>query len=243
MVHSGHHIMRGWRREQFVVRVILSALLPALFLFVSVFFFHLSLFPLLSVLGASLWRVAVAYSISLVLGVLIALWVGSMPGAGERWIAVFDVAQNIPSFALIPLFVLAMGYSNAMIIIFAATSIIWPIVFSTLNAVLIAHPSLNEAATLFGAYGWRRIVYYLLPLAYPAILSGSIVGVSMGWESVIGAEIIGSVPGIGLYLNNASAHANTALLIAGLSALLLLVFIINRVVWSPLLRRTYAYSE
>ncbi len=243
MVHSGHHIVRGWHRENYILRITLSALLPTLFLSICVLYFHISLLPLISVLWMSLWRVALAYLISLVLGVSIALMVGNKSGAGEHWIAIFDVAQNIPSFALIPLFVLFLGYSSTMIIVFAVTSIMWPIIFSTLNAVLVAHPSLNEAATLFGAKGWQRIIYYLLPLSYPAILSGSIVGISMGWESVIGAEIIGSLPGIGLFLNSASLQNNTTLLIAGLSGLLLTVFIINRLVWSPLLRRTYAYSE
>jgi len=226
-----------------MLRLMLAVVAPAVFLGFVALYLHVSLLTLGVVLGKSFFRLAIAYAVSLVLGVAIAVLVGNTKNAGESWIAVFDVAQNIPSFALIPLFVLLMGYSSTMVIVFAATSIIWPIIFSTLNGIRGAHPSLNEAATLFGASGWKRIRYYLLPLSYPAIITGSIVGVAMGWESVIGAEIIGSLSGIGLFLTNASTVGNKTLLFAGLAALLLLVFTINRLIWSPLLKHTYEYSD
>lgn len=243
MIRTHHHIIRGWRHERQALRFLLALVLPALFLAFVAFHLHISLVTMATALGLSLWRLWVAYCISLLLGVAIAVVVGNTKNAGASWIAIFDVAQNIPSFALIPLFVLLMGYSSTMVIIFAATSIIWPILFSVLTGIRNAHPSLNEAATIFGARGWKRIWHYLVPLSYPAIITGSIVGISIGWEAVIGAEIIGSLKGIGLFLNNASAHDQKTLLFAGLASLLLVVFVINRLIWSPLLKHTYEYSD
>jgi NitT/TauT family transport system permease protein len=243
MLHSGHHIVRSWKQERWLLRISLAALLPTIIIGFVALYLQISLLALGSALLVTLMRLVVAYVISVVVGVSVALVVANNTKAGESWVAVFDVAQNIPSFALIPLFVMAMGYSSSMIIAFAVTSIVWPILFSTLNAARSAKPSLNEAATMFGAHGWKRIVHFLLPLSYPAIITGSIVGVSIGWEAVIGAEIIGSVHGIGTFLNTASIHGNTVLLAAGISSILLVVFIINRVVWSPILKKSYAYSE
>lgn len=179
-------------------------------------------------------RLASAYGIALVLGVSIALLVGWSPFADVLF-PFFDVLQNIPSFALIPLFIYFFGYTGEMIILFAVSSIIWPILFAVLTAIKSAHTDLNDAATIFGARGLRRISYYLAPLSFPAILTGSIVGIAIGWEAVIGAEIITNVAGFGDFIKEASASGISQAMIAGTFAILVIVFTVNRLVWAPLL--------
>jgi ABC-type nitrate/sulfonate/bicarbonate transport system permease component len=242
MIHGSHHIVRGWKKEKRLLRIGLAAGLPAAFLVCVSLYISLPLGFILSALFLSLLRLFVAYAISAILAVAVAVLIGSS-SRGEGWIAVFDVMQNVPSFALIPLFIAFFGYGNIMIITFAVTSIVWPILFAVVQALHTAKQSLNDAATIFGAVGLKRIFHYSLPLSYPAIVTGSIVGVAIGWEAVIGAEIIASLGGIGTFLNNATNSGETVLFFAGLSALLLVVFFINRLVWSPLLKRAYLYGE
>ncbi len=192
-------------------------------------------------LGLSLFRLILAYLISLGVALTVALTIGQSR-VGDFLIPVFDLLQNLPSFALIPLFISLFGYTNLMVITFAATSILWPILFYVLHSLKTARGDLNDAATVFGARGWKRIIYYFLPLSFSSVVTGSIVGFSIGWEAVIGVEIIGLSNGIGVFLNGAlisNRHAFTF----GLLALLLVVFIINRLIWLPLLKRTQFYGE
>ncbi len=197
---------------------------------------------ILSAIGLSFFRLFVAYGISLVLGVSIALFLGGNK-IGDSFLPILDVLQNIPSFALIPVFGLWFGFTNTMAIMFTATAIIWPIVFYVLSAIRSAKTELQEAATIFGARGLKRVWNYTLPLSLPAIVTGSIVGISIGWEAVIGIEIIGLTNGIGVFLNTASASGNNSLLTAGVLGILLLVFALNKVIWVPLLRKTKYYAE
>lgn len=180
------------------------------------------------------YRIALAYGIALTLGVSVALLVGWSPFA-DFLFPFFDILQNLPSFALIPLFIYFLGYTNQMIILFAVSSIVWPILFSVLTAIKSAHKDLSDAATIFGARGFRRVSHYLAPLSFPAMLTGSIVGIAIGWESVIGAEIITSVAGFGEFIRNAGASGISQASVAGTFAILAIVFVINRLVWSPLL--------
>ena len=180
------------------------------------------------------YRLALAYGIALLLGVSIALLVGWSPVA-DYLFPVFDILQNLPSFALIPLFIYFFGFTSNMIILFAVSSIVWPILFAVLTAIKNAHKDLSDAATIFGARGWKRITYYLAPLSYPAMLTGSIVGIAIGWEAVIGAEIITNIAGFGGFIKEASASGITQASIAGTFAILIIVFVINRLVWAPLL--------
>jgi ABC-type nitrate/sulfonate/bicarbonate transport system permease component len=180
------------------------------------------------------YRLAFAYGIALFFGISIALLVGWSPFS-DFLFPFFDVLQNIPSFALIPLFIYFFGFTSQMIILFAVSSIIWPILFAVLTAIKSAHKDLSDAATIFGATGFRRIPYYLAPLSFPAMLSGSIVGIAIGWEAVIGAEIITNVAGFGEFIKEASSSGITQASIAGTFAILVIVFVVNRLVWAPLL--------
>lgn len=189
------------------------------------------------------YRLALAYSLALVLGVSIALLVGWSPFT-DALFPVFDILQNVPSFALIPLFIYFFGYTDQMIILFAVSSIVWPILFAILTAIKNAHRDLNDAASIFGANGLRRISFYLAPLSFPAILTGSIVGIAMGWESVIGAEIIANAGGFGAFIKDASVSGISHAAIAGMLAILLIVFVVNRLVWAPLLSESSSrYAE
>src|SRR4051812_40809595 len=86
----------------------------------------------------TLYRILIAYGVALAFGVMLALLVGSGKYI-DFFFPFFDVLQNIPSFALIPIFIYFLGYGDAMIILFAVSSIIWPILFAVLTAIKSAH--------------------------------------------------------------------------------------------------------
>lgn len=222
------------RRYQRAWLIMLGLVTVALLFFASGYFTDVNWSTLLDAILHTTYRLALSYVLALSLGVALALLVGWSPFA-DIFFPVFDVLQNLPSFALIPLFIYFLGYSDQMIILFAVSSIIWPILFAILTAIRSAHKDLNDAATIFGARGLRRIPFYLAPLSLPAILTGSIVGIAIGWEAVIGAEIIASTGGFGAFIKDASATGITQGAIAGMLAILVIVFVVNRLVWAPLL--------
>ncbi len=192
---------------------------------------------LIQALAETTYRLVLAYFLALVLGIVLALLIGWSPFM-DTLFTIFDVVQNIPSFALIPFFIYFFGFTDQMIILFAMTSIIWPILFAMLTAIKTAHTDLSDAARIFGATGFRRIRYYLAPVSIPAMLTGSIVGIAIGWEAVIGAEIIVHIAGFGSFIDDASRTGVTETTLAGLMAILILVFLINRLVWLPLLAQS-----
>ena len=249
MIRSvAHPQTRAWHRAHrerarrawiIMAGVVLAALaLAALGYFTSVDWLALG-----EALLQTLYRLVAAYAIALVFGTLIALLVG-WSAYIDFFFPFFDVLQNVPSFALIPIFIYFLGFTDTMIIFFAVSSIIWPVLFAILTAIKSAHEDLNDAATVFGAVGWRRITSYLAPLSFPAIVTGSIVGIAIGWEAVIGAEIIADTTGFGAFIKGAGASGINSATIAGTLAILVLVFVINRLIWAPLLAEsTKRYAE
>jgi len=237
IVH-GFHIIKYKYYVSFIIGGLLSLLFGIFFLekikIVSVTHLWLGLM-------VSLLRLILAYLLSLTVALIIAFFIGQNK-IGDRFIPLFDLLQNLPSFALIPFFIYFFGYTNFMVIIFAASSMLWPILFYVIHSLKTARSDFNDAATIFGAVGWKRKIYYLFPLCFSAAITGSIVSFSIGWEAVIGIEIIGLSNGIGVFLNNAIS-SNRGAFIFGLFVLLLIVFIINRLVWMPLLKKSQQYAE
>jgi len=235
------HNIKIYKKWTHLLVVFCIIILPIVFILLAGSISQISTNSLILGLGLSFYRLLIAYAISLVLGILLAVTLGHGK-LGDFFIPVFDLFQNLPSFALIPVFVILFGYTNKMAVLFTASSVLWPILFSILSALRTAKTDYNEAATIFGATGLKRILYYLIPLSFPAIVTGSIVGISIGWEAVIGVEIIGLSNGIGSFLNSA-AQSDKQVLALGIITLLLLVFSINRLVWMPLLRKSQLYAE
>lgn len=203
---------------------------------------NISIHEVFTGLGLSFMRLTIAYGISLITAVAIAITIGQGKIA-QVCMPILDLLQNIPSFALIPVFVSLFGYTNEMVIVFAATCILWPILFSMIAALHTTRTDITQAAQLFGAKGIKRITHYLLPASFPALVSGSMIGMGLGWETIIGVEIIGMHNGIGVFLNSSETQSEKTLLTFGLLALLIVVFSLNRLVWMPLLRRAQRYGD
>jgi len=224
------HIARHRRAWAIIAGVAIAAVLLA----ASGYFSSVSWPTLGAAVFHTTYRLVLAYCIALIFGVSIALLVGWSPFA-DALFPVFDILQNVPSFALIPFFIYFFGLTDEMVILFAVSSIVWPILFAILTAIKSAHKDLSDAATIFGARGLRRIPYYLAPLSFPAMLTGSIVGIAIGWESIIGAEIIANISGFGAFIKTASVSGVNQAAIAGMFVILIIVFVINRMIWAPLL--------
>lgn len=240
MIRSVAHTQtREWHRaheerHRRIWFIIAGLVLAAILLYASGYFNGVSWLTLTSAVLHTTYRLILAYFIALSIGIFIGLLVGWSPFADDLF-PIFDILQNVPSFALIPFFIYFLGFTDLMIILFAVSSIVWPILFAILAAIKSAHTDLSDAATIFGARGWRRIRYYLTPLSLPAMLTGSIVGIAIGWEAVIGAEIIVNAAGFGSFIKDASVTGINQSAIAGMFVILIIVFVINRLVWAPLL--------
>jgi NitT/TauT family transport system permease protein len=190
-------------------------------------------------LAVSTWRLFVAYFLSVALATLAALLL-SRGKLGNFFVPLFDVLQSLPTFAVLPLAVHFFGANDRTVILFLIITIIWPILFAIISSLKLVRPDWEEAAVVFGATGWRRIVYFALPVSFPGIITGSIVGLGEGWEAVVGTEIIIGLDqggGLGSFFN---AHGQEGhLVFFGVMTLLLLIFVINKLLWLPLLEKSH----
>lgn len=191
----------------------------------------------------SLFRVTIAYFISLILAIVLALIVTSSKNAEGIWISILDVLQSFPSFAMFPLLVIWFGKTAIVTILILIVAMIWPILFTIISAQKQIREDLLEAAQTFGAKGIKYFVYVLFPLMFSSIITGSIVAWGEAWETIIAAEIIVNIPGIGTYLAQNGDNFNSQILIIGILLLLMMLFVLNKYIWLPLLNMSTKFQQ
>lgn len=192
----------------------------------------------------SLARTTAAYIIAFFVALGLALAMSANLWLENLLLPILDVMQSFPSFALFPVLVGALAhYPEIVIVSVLALEMIWPILFAVVGGMKNRREDLEEAATIFGATGWKRLHHFTLPELEPAIITGSIVGWGEGWEFIIGAELLVSVnSGVGHYLGVLGSGHHNALLATGIILLMFLLFIINKVLWLPLLHNATKYQ-
>ncbi len=236
----GSHQLKIYRKRSHLVITFFVILLPLVFIAVFSRVAGVSTNEVYLDLAASFFRIVVAYVFASILAVLFGIFLGQGK-VGGFFLPLFDVLQSFPSFALLPLFTLWFGLGNIAAILFLIITIIWPILFSVVSSIHLVRKDLSEAAYIFGARGAKKFFSFTLPLTFPGFITGSIVGLGEGWDAIVGAEILGISPGIGNFLNTAAQHNNIPILAFGITALLLAVFSINKILLLPLLKKSHEY--
>jgi len=190
----------------------------------------------------SLVRVIIAYFISLVIAIFFALLATSSKTAENIFIPILDALQSFPAFALFPLLIVWFGRTAPVIIIILVIEMVWPILFTVLTAKKQIREDLIEAAYAFNVRGYNFLKWVIFPLILPGIITGSIVAWGEAWETVIAAEIIVSISGVGTYLS-VIANTNPRQMIIGIGLLLLLLFLLNKYIWLPFLNKSTKYQQ
>ena len=205
---------------------------------------HLDLGTFAAGFFVSLARTSVAYVIALVLALILASVITAGRVIENLSLPIFDVLQSFPSFALFPVLVVALAhYPEVVIDAVLVITMIWPILFAVIGGLKNRREDLEEAATIFGAHGFKRLRSFTLPELLPAIVNGSIVAWGNAWEFIIGAELLVHVnSGVGHYLGAVGAAHQNGLLAVGILALMFALFVVNKLVWLPLLKRSTEYQ-
>ncbi|MCP1211681.1 ABC transporter permease subunit [Acetobacter okinawensis] len=116
----------------------------------------------------------------------------------------------------------------------------WSIALGVLAGASAYPPDLLEAArnlNVRGGLWWRKV---LLPGILPYYLAGLVAATSSAWNAVIAAEWLVwgqktlSVPGLGSFMADASAHGNVRAVALGAVTMCLFMMFLNAFLWRPL---------
>ena len=72
---------------------------------------------------------------------------------------------------------------------------------------------------MLGAGSFRAMTQVLLPAAVPSIVAGLRISAGLGWQSLVGAELIVASSGVGYLMVKGQAAVSTATVMSGMVAI------------------------
>jgi NitT/TauT family transport system permease protein/taurine transport system permease protein len=160
--------------------------------------------------------VAMGFAVAVTTGVPLGLWMGWSRRAEAAINPVFLLIRPIPPLAWIPLAILWLGLGDAakiMVIWFAAFV---PSVINTFSGVRSIERPLLEAATMLGTPRWRFVTEVLAPAAAPMIFTGLRLSLQAAWTTLVAAELVGALVGLGFVLNMAQQDIYPGMILVGM---------------------------
>ena len=161
--------------------------------------------PALAALGDTLGKTAIAYVLSMVLGVAAGLAVGSIRLLRDVLNPFVVALYGIPKILVLPWIVLLLGYGTAPAIFYGTLHGLFPVLVLVIGAVRDVDRTLVTVARSYGATTWQLYWKVLLPAIVPSVFAGMRLGIVFCLLGVLVVEMFAGIRGMG-YVMGAFAN-------------------------------------
>ncbi len=145
-------------------------------------------------------RILKGYSISLAIGVVLGVSIGSFRSVEAFWESPIGFLRYIPATALTPLFIIWLGIDEGpKVALIIAGTVFFNVVMIADVARLVPREMILTAYTL-GAGRTRALVRVILPHCFPGIIDVARVNLAAAWPMLVVAELLASTDGLGYRL-------------------------------------------
>ena len=197
----------------------------------------------------SVIRIGIAYLLSLTFAISYGYIAAYNPRAEAWMIGLLDILQSIPVLSFLPPVVLAMvalvpGHQLGIelgVILLIFTGQVWNLAFSFYSSLKSIPKEMLEASRIYRYSAWQRFWQLEMPNATIGLVWNSIVSVAGGWFALIACEMFTmgtrsfQLPGLGSYLQTATASGDVKALLAGIAVVILIVVATDQLLWKPLI--------
>lgn len=160
--------------------------------------------------------VAMGFAVAVLTGVPLGLWMGWSRRAEAFINPIFLIIRPIPPLAWIPLAILWLGLGDAAKIMVIWFSAFVPSVINAFTGVRNIEKPVLEAARMLGTPRWRMVREVILPAASPMIFTGLRLSLQASWTTLVAAELVGALMGVGFVLNMAQQDIYPGMILVGM---------------------------
>lgn len=168
---------------------------------------------------SSLGRFFMGFALAVAIGVPLGLLMGWFRTLDAVVSPLFDALRFVAPIAWVPFAALwfGTGIGGPVLIIFSGA--FPPCVINAYRGAKHVEPRFIEAARMLGASHLKIVTEVLLPASVPSIVAGLRVSAGLGWQSLIGAELIVASSGIGYLMVKGQSNISTAIVMSGMIAI------------------------
>jgi ABC-type nitrate/sulfonate/bicarbonate transport system permease component len=180
-------------------------------------------------LAASLYRVALGFTIGMAMGIIAGLGAGIVPGVRHFFDPLVSFLYSIPKIAFLPIFLLLFGLGHASKISIIAFSVFFPVFVASRHAVLSINPILVWIAQNMGTPPRTIFFRVVIPAVAPQLFAGIRIGLAHAFVVLFAAELIGSKAGLANLISFGEEWVRFDIMFAGIVCFAVLGFVSDRI--------------
>jgi len=165
---------------------------------------------------ASLTRVLLAFGAGALVGVPLGLVIGSSTRVAAMFDWPLEFYRPLPPLAYYTLLVLWLGIDNASKVALLFLAALPPLVIATAAGVRSVRSDYINGARSLGANRWQVFGQVIFPACLPEIFTGLRVSIGFTYTTLVAAEMVAGVNGIGWMVLDASKFLQSDVIFVGI---------------------------
>ncbi|MDR1037905.1 MAG: ABC transporter permease [Deltaproteobacteria bacterium] len=167
-------------------------------------------------LGYSLRRLFTAYGLAVVTAIPVGLLSGCLPRLRTALDPLISFYRPLPPLAYYTVLVLWMGIDDGSKVALLYLAGFWPLYISSVAGVARMRSDYTNGAKTLGAGPFQIFLYVIFPVALPDIFVGLRTSLGFMYSTLVAAEMVAAVSGIGWMVLDASKYLQSDVIFLGI---------------------------
>lgn len=169
--------------------------------------------------GITMQRILTGYAGALALAVPLGLVIGCVPVLDRLTVPVVAFCRSVATLSLLPLAIVWFGTGEGSKMFLIGYGCFWVMLSNVVAAVQQVDPLLIRAARSMDTGRLGIFTRVLLPAALPRMFAGARVSLGVGFMVIVGAEMIGTIEGLGSLIMEARTFYRNDITMVGMALL------------------------
>lgn len=220
-----------------------SALLPSPAIVAGVFWLELASGQLTYHLGTTLFRLAISFTVAMLLGCAIGIALGrnkKLDAFFDNWLVIF---LNIPALVTIILCYVWFGLTESAAILAVVVNKLPNAVVTIREGVRALDQDLLDMARCYRFSRRKTLVHVILPQLHPYLMSATRSGLALIWKIILVVELLGRNNGVGFQLHLFFQLFDVASILAYTVAFVAVIQLIEVSVLKPLDKKSQRWRR
>ena len=167
-------------------------------------------------IGITLWRIMQGYVLAIGLAVPVGLLIGTVAVLDKLTLPIITFLRSVATLSLLPLVIIWFGTGELTKVLLIAYGCFWAMLSNVIAGVKYVDPVMIRAARTLDAGPLAMFVRVVVPAALPRMFAGARMALGVGFMVIVGAEMIGTIQGLGALIMEARTFYRSDITIVGM---------------------------
>jgi ABC-type nitrate/sulfonate/bicarbonate transport system permease component len=177
--------------------------------------------------GQTVQRIVSGFAAAVALAIPLGFAIGSSPFLERLTATIIAFCRSVATLSLLPIALVWFGTGEASKMFLIGYGCFWVMLSNVIAAVKQVDPLLVRAARTMDTEGIEIFSAVVLPAILPRLFAGARIALGVGFMVIVGAEMIGTVVGLGALIMEARTFYRTDITVVGMAVLGVIGFAIN----------------